>query len=201
MPPIAGLPTWLVFLGPGLYLLLIASFHLRRHPVVLAGGWDLLLLAAAVAAPAIVGPLDLVQPAHPAWPWRLILPTVGFVFLVAVVVLAARPRIVVYNITLEQMRPVVAEIAAALDPAARWAGETVALPDRGVQVHLDARSRLRSMSLVAVGARTSPEAWAEFGRRVRQAARRLPVQRSPWAGLFAALGLGITALAAWLTSG
>lgn len=101
----------------------------------------------------------------------------------------------VYNITPEQLRPVVAEIVAALDPAARWAGETAALPGRGIQVHLDGRGSMRSVSVVALGGRTSPEGWAEFSRRLRQALRRLRVRRSPWAAAFAGCGCLVLAVA------
>jgi len=112
--------------------------------------------------------------------------------------LAARPRLVVYNITLEQLRPVVAEIVAALDPTARWAGETVALPGRGIQVHLDGRGGMRSVSVVALGSRTSAEGWGEFSRRLRQAIRGLRVRPSPWAAVFGCGGCGLLAAAAIL---
>ena len=200
MPFQSTIPLWLLLLGPGLYVLAVGLVNLRRRPVAIAGGWDLALLAAAVAGPAIAGPLDILQPAGTTWPWRLVIPLVCFTFLTAVVLLATRPRLVVYNISLDQLRPVVAEIASRLDPAARWAGETVALPGRGVQVHLDGRRALRSMSLVAIGAKTSPEGWADVSRRVRHAIRKLRVRPNPWAGLFIATGTLLVAAAAWLAA-
>jgi len=114
------------------------------------------------------------------------------------VLLAARPRLVVYNITPEQLRPLVAEVVTTLDPTARWAGETVALPGRGIQVHLDGRGGMRSVSLVALGGRTSAEGWAEFSRRLRQAIRGLRVRTSPWAVVFGGCGCGLLAAAAVL---
>ena len=200
MPFESTIPLWAVLLTPGLYLLAIGLVNLRRRPVAISGGWDLGLLAAAVAGPAIAGPLDILQPAGTSWPWRLVISLLCFAFLTAVVLLATRPRLVVYNVSLDQLRPVAAEIASRLDPSARWAGETVALPGRGVQVHLDGRGALRSMSLVAIGAKTSPEGWADVSRRVRHAVRRLRVRPNPWAAMFVAAGGLLVAAAVWLAA-
>lgn len=198
MPFDSSIPLWVVLLTPGLYFVCVGLFHLRRRPVALSGGSDLTLLAAAAAGPMIAGPLDMLQPAGSGWPWRLVVPLVSFAFLTAIAMLATRQRLVVYNVSLDRLRPVVAEIAARLDPGARWAGETVALPGRGVQVHLDGRGGMRSMSLVAIGAKTSPEGWAEVTRRVRHAVRRVRVQRSPWAAVFIGCGSLLLAASAWL---
>ena len=198
MPFESSIPLWVVLLTPGLYLVGVGIVHLRRRPVAISGGRDLAFLAAAVAGPAIAGPLDMLQPTGTAWPWRIVVPMVSFAFLTAVVMLATRPRLVVYNVSLDQLRPVVAEIASRLDPAARWAGETVALPGRGVQVHLDGRGGLRSMSLVAIGARNSPEGWADVTRRVRHAIRRVRVRPSPWAAPLIACGGLLLVAASWL---
>jgi hypothetical protein len=194
----AVLPAWAALLPVGLYLVGIAVLHLRRRPSVVAGAWDLGLLGASVAALAIAGPLDMLLPVTATGPWRLVLPAVGFAVVLAGGLLASRPRLVIYNITLEQLRPLVVEIATALDPASRWAGETVALPGRGMQVHLDCRGGMRTVSLVGMGSRTDPESWTEFGRRLRQAVGGLRVRRSPWAWLFAGLSAVVVALGVWL---
>lgn len=196
----AVLPLWPALVPPSLWLLAIASRHLRRRPTVVGGAWDLGLQAAALAGLAVVGPLELLQPVGMRGLWRLLLPVILCALLAALAVLASRPRLVVYNASLEQVRPVVAQVAAGLDPGARWAGETVALPGRDVQVHLDGRGGMRSVSLVAVGTRTSPEGWAEFTRRMRAAMRRVPVRKSPWAAVFVALAgafLAAAAVLAW----
>ncbi len=193
-----ALPLGLALVPPAAYLGIIGLRHLRTRPTVVSGAWDLGLLAAALAGLAVVGPLEILQPAGVRGPWRLALPLVLFALVAALGALASRPRLVVYNVSLEQLRPVVAQIASGLDPTARWAGETVALPGRDVQVHLDGRGAMRSVSLVAMGSRTSPEAWGEFTRRVRAAVRRIRVRRSPWASMFACLAAAFLAAAAWL---
>lgn len=191
-------PLWPALVPPGLYLLAIAARHLRRTPTAAGGAWDLGLLAAALAPLVLVGPVELLQAAGARGLWRSLLPLVFVALAACLVVLASRPRLVVSNITLEQLRPVVAQVAMALDPAARWAGETVALPGRDVQVNLDARGAMRSVSLVAVGSRSSPESWADFTRGVRAAVGRIRVRANPWAGIFAAWGGAFLTAAAWL---
>lgn len=194
----AAVPLWAAILPAAAYLLTLAALHLRRRPAVVAGSSDLLLLAVGTAGLAVAGPLALVQPVvgGTAWAALMLLLAAGLLF--AALLLAARPRLVVYNITLEQLRPVVAEIVATLDPTARWAGETVALPGRGIQVHLDGRGGMRSVSVVALGGRTSAEGWGEFSRRLRQAIRGLRVRPSPWAAVFGCGGCGLLAAAAIL---
>jgi hypothetical protein len=192
-----SIPLWLACLLPGLYLLGIAVVHVRHRPLAVPGGWDLAIVAAAVAGLAMAGPLDHIQPVAIRGPWRLVLPAVLCGLLVALAILVARPRLVVYNVTLEQLRPVVAQVAASLDRQSRWAGETVALPGRGIQVTLDGRTA-RCVSLAAIGGRTSPEGWAEFSRRVRRSVRVLRVRSSPWAVVFAGCGIALVAASLWL---
>lgn len=189
-----AMPIWPALLPPAVYLIAIGLLHLRRRPSAVAGGWDATAVALAVAAAVIVGPLDLLLPAAGAWRWGLGLAC--FALVAVTVQLAMRPRLIVYNVSLEQLRPIVAQVATALDPAARWAGETVALPGRDVQVHLDGRGGMRSVSLVTLGSRTSPEGWAEFSRRTRRAVRQLRVRPSPWSALFLVAGGALIAVAA-----
>jgi hypothetical protein len=166
-----------------------------------SGVFDGVMLAAAVSGLAVVGPLALLVPVTGGSPWSW--PVLAFLFAlcVAVCVLVSRPRLVVYNITVEQFRPLVAEVVSTLDPKARWAGESAALPDRGFQLHIEGNGGLRTVSVVNVGERSSPEGWGEFTRRLRRAVRGLRVRRSPWGMLFGCLGCGLIVAATWLAIG
>lgn len=192
---------WIALLPLGCYLLGLAWAHLRRRPLAVSGVFDGVMLAAAVSGLAVVGPLALLVPVTGGSPWSW--PVLAFLFAlcVAVCVLVSRPRMVVYNITVEQFRPLVAEVVSALDPAARWAGESAALPGRGFQLHIEGNGPLRTVSVVNVGERSSPEGWGEFTRRLRRAVRGLRVRRSPWGGLFACLGGGLLVATTWLAIG
>lgn len=183
-----AIPLGAAFLPLGIYLLALGWVHLRGRPFAVAGVWDGILLGASLLGLVVVGPIALVRPVAgtSAWSWPILL--LVFILVVTLCVLVSRPRLVVYNISVEQLRPLVVEVAAALDPQARWAGETVALPTRGLQVHLDGDGVLRSVSLIGIGRRSAYEAWSEFSRRIRQAARGLRVKPSPWGGVFAGVG-------------
>jgi hypothetical protein len=98
---------------------------------------------------------------------------------------------VIYNISAEQLRPLVAEVVAGLDADARWAGASVALPTRRLQLHLDGAGGMRCSSVVAVGERAAHESWTEFCRRLRRSVGRLRVRPSPWAGVFAAAAAAV----------
>jgi hypothetical protein len=197
---LAAIPLWVAVLPLGGYLGLLGWLHLRRRPTLLGGGQDLLLLALAVSGLMMAGPLALVQPALGATPWATGMLLLLFTLSVAVGILATRPRLVIYNMTVEQLRPILAEVTSGLDPSARWAGESVALPTRGLQVLMDGHGLAKSVSVMAVGRRTSAEAWTEFARRLRQSVGSLRVRRNLWGGTLAALGVVIVMLAiGWAT--
>lgn len=192
-----AIPLWLALLPLAAYLAVIGSFHLRRRPVVVTGSVDGALLAAGVSGLVMAGPLALLQPLAGTSPWTAIAFLAACVILVASAILATRPRMVVYNVGLDRLRPVVAELVAGLDPASRWAGETVALPSRGLQIHLDDRGPARSVSVIAAGSRPAHEAWGEFSRHLRRGIGAIQVRRSAWGGyVFLALAAAVAA-ASW----
>lgn len=126
-----GLPVWIALLPLGGYLMLLGWLHLRRHPVAVPGGWDLAALAAGLSGLLVAGPLPLLQPAVGMTGWGSLLLVGGLVLIVTAGILATRPRLVVYNVTPEQLRPVLAEVISRLDGSARWAGDSVVLPCGG----------------------------------------------------------------------
>jgi hypothetical protein len=191
IPHLDQLPLWAAFVPLGLYLLVVGAAHLRRRPVLLPGAVDLALLAAGVSGLVLVGPLALVQPAVGTSPWAAAMLVLLGGLIVGVAILVMRPRLVIYNATIDRLRPVVAEVVSGLDGSARWAGETVALPARGLQVSLDGRGVTRCVSLVATGTRTSNEAWSEFARRIRRGVQPVRVRRNPWGLVAVMLGLAI----------
>ncbi len=194
---LTDVPLWAALLPVAAYLIVIGIVHLRRRPLAVSGQVDVAALASAVAGLVIAGPLALLQPTAGSSAWTTVVLVLGFVLVVGFAMLAARPRMVVYNIGLDQMRPLVASVVAALDSSARWAGETAALPTRGLQVHLDDRGPARSVSVIAAG-RSSAEAWGEFSRRLRLAVRPVRVRPSPWAWAFFMAGVVVAAVATWL---
>lgn len=199
---LAAVPAWLALVPLGVYLLVVGWIHLRRRPVVIPGILDLAALATGVSGLVLAGPLALLQPAVGTAAWATAMLLGSLVVIVAGGLLATRPRLVVYNVTVDQLRPLLAEVVGRLDASARWAGESVVLPAQGLQLLLDGRGLGRAVSVVAVGTRSSPEAWSEFARRVRRAARKLRVRRNPWGAAAVAAGIGLVAAAlAWAMLG
>lgn len=191
-------PLWAALVPLAAYFAILAVWHGRRRPVAINGQLDAVALACGLAGLVIAGPLAVLQPAAGVSAWTTVALLVGFVLLVGFALLVARPRLVIYNIGIDQLRPVVAEIASAVDPTVRWAGETAALPGRGLQVQLDDRGLGRTVSVIAIGGRAAAETWPEFSRRMRRAVRTLHVRRRPWAGVFAAAAALLGVAAGWL---
>ena len=190
-------PLWIAVVPLGLYFLWLAAAHGRRHPLVVSGVGDGVGLGLGLVGLVMAGPLALVRPAAGSSPWIWPMLVLVFALLVALCVLVSRPRLVIYNISVEQLRPVVVEVASSLDPAVRWAGESAALPSRGFQLHIDGDGSMRSASVVAIVGRSSQEGWIEFSRRLRRAVARLQVRRNPWGLCFAAIGIMLLGFALW----
>ena len=160
-----------VALGPlAVYCLLLGGVHLTRRPLVVSGLRDTAALGVAVAGLILVGPVEMLLPyasvavfGASVWLFVVTLYALGLIL----VLLTMRPRLVVYNITMEQFRPILAEVVQELDPEARWAGDGVFLPGLGVQLHLETVPMLRNISLAASGHKQNFLGW----RRLEQALR------------------------------
>jgi hypothetical protein len=149
--------------GPvAIYLVLFGAINLARRPFLVSGTRDFAVLALAAAGLVVVGPMELFFPTvasmrfgAPVW----ILMIVLYVFLVICLILFFRPRLVIYNIATEELRPILADLAAKLDPDARWAGDSLALPNLGVQLHLDSVGKMRNVVLVSSGPAQNHQGW------------------------------------------
>src|SRR5690349_20902435 len=88
------------------YFLLLALVNARRRPFVTTGGCDLAVLGAALSGMVLVGPIELFRPEAAAaefggYVWVFLI--VFYWLCVWLAVLVARPRLVVYNITAEEL--------------------------------------------------------------------------------------------------
>jgi hypothetical protein len=140
-----------------------------------------------------VGPLELFRPeaATRSFGNYIWLFLVLFYWLwLVLMVLLARPRLVVYNISAEELHPVLAEVAGRLDPAARWAGNNLSLPGIGVQLHLDSLDVMRNVSLVASGGRQNLDGWRRLSRELGRSLTAMRVKTNP-----RAVGLLVVSLA------
>jgi hypothetical protein len=176
------------------YVLLLGLVNLRRRPFLTSGGSDLTALGIALSGLMFVGPLELFRPeaATRSFGNYIWLFLVLFYWLwLVLIVLLSRPRLVIYNISAEELHSILAEAAARLDPAARWAGNQLSLPGLGVQLHLDSLDLMRNVSLVSSGSRQNIDGWRRLARELAPALRTIRVKSNPRAIGFLAVSLAL----------
>lgn len=179
------------------YSLLIGLLNARRRPFVTTGSADLAALGAALSGLILVGPIELFRPEaasaeYGRFVWIFML--VFYWLCVLLTVLLAKPRLVIYNISMEELRPVLAETARTIDVQARWAGDSLALPTLGIQLHLESFDLMRNVSLVASGNVQNLAGWRKLGGELYERLNPLRVAPNPRAlGILLAAILLITA--------
>jgi hypothetical protein len=176
------------------YLLLIGLLNIRQRPFLTTGGGDLAALGAALSGFVLAGPIELFRPEAASakfggYVWFYLL--VFYWLWVWLAVLLARPRLVIYNISGEELRPLLAEAARALDPQSRWAGDSLSLPTLDVQLHVETSPIMRNASLVAAGTKQNLAGWRKLAAQLHKRIHGLRVARNPRA-------LGIVLLACFL---
>lgn len=164
------------------YVMLLGMVNLSPRPFLTSGARDLAALGVGVSGLIIVGPLELFMPEAAAarfgpYVWLLLL--AGYGLSVTFLVLVSRPRLVVYNITPEQLRPVLSRVVMTFDAEARWAGDGLFLPQRGVQMHLESFASMRHVSLVASGPRQDLSAWHKLEQQLASALESVHVGVNP----------------------
>ena len=170
-----------IAVGPlAIYLLVMGIVNLMSRPFVTTGARDTAAMGIAITGLMIIGPMELFFPEGAAirfgaWVWLMLIAFYGLC--VSLAVLLMRPRIVVYNTTMEQLRPILASTVAQMDSKARWTGDSLLIPSLNVHLHLEGFSLLRHVQLVAVGHRQNYEGWNKLERILRDAIR--PVRTFP----------------------
>ena len=162
----------------GVYLLIVGAINLRGQPTLLSGGMDTALLAVGCAGLMIAGPLELFMPELAAaklggWVWALLAGL--YTMSVTLYVLTARPRRVLYNISQSDVRSLLSDVALSLDGEARFAGESLHLPQLGVHLHVERFPMMRNVTLASVGDVQNLSGWRQLDDALRQ---RLATVRS-----------------------
>jgi len=169
-------------LGPAaIYLLLLGMVNLSRRPLLVSGGRDAAALALAVTGMLIVGPFELFLPQasvmrYGPYAWVMVLTFYGLS--VAMGILMLRPRLVIYNISADKLRPILAEVVASLDSDARWAGDSLVLPNLAVQLSIDNFRTMRNVSLKSVGGKQDLHGWRRLEQGLAGALNQETVSRS-----------------------
>jgi hypothetical protein len=179
------------------YVLLLGWINVRRRPFLTSGGCDHTALGVALSGLIFVGPLELFRPEAATrefgnYIWLVLLLFYWLWLLLAVLI--SRPRLVIYNINLEELRPVLAETGIRLDADARWSGNHLSLPTLGVHLHLDCFELMRNVSLVSSGNRQNIDGWRRLARELRRSLAAVQVRSNPRAIGFLVVSLMLLAL-------
>jgi hypothetical protein len=189
----------IAFLPLALYLLVLGAIHLRGSPKVWSGGFDTGALGAAVSGLIVAGPMDLFLPSASPLPgiylWLLMLAL--YALAITLWNLLARPRLVVFNITLERLRPLLADLAGRLDGQFTATGESYVLPQLGVQFHLERYLPLHNISLVAIGDEQSFSGWRKLRRELSAALAPIRPASRVSGYAFVLVGLTMFGLPLW----
>ena len=144
------------------YLLILGTINLGRRPFLTTGARDTAVLGIAISGFIVAGPMELFLPEGAAnllggWVWGLLV--TFYLLCLTLIVLLMRPRLVIYNVTFEQLRPALAEAVSRLDDQARWAGESLAMPSLGVQLTVEPVAVMKSVQLVSSGPYQNIAGW------------------------------------------
>jgi hypothetical protein len=192
-------------LGPlAIYLLIMGAINLSARPLVVSGTRELVAIALAVSGLVIVGPMQLFMPEAAAAQfgslvWGLL--ASFYVLCLTLAVMVLRPRIVVYNMTVDQLRPVLAEIARRIDHESAWAGRALSMPQLRVHLVLDTFAPMHNVSLVATSHGQSVSGWRRLEASLREALRDVPAAGRVHGFWLAACGLTVLLVLALRVAG
>jgi hypothetical protein len=177
-----------------IYLFALGLTNLRRTPRVVTGTREIVGLALAVSGLLIIGPINLLLPQGAVvrlgmlvWPLLITF----YALCVVLCILIARPRLVIYNISLDQFRPVLEQSLRRLDSDTRFAGEAVQSTQLGLQFHLEVSGPTRNISLVSIGDQQSYSGWVRLFKELRATLATVEVPPNP-------RGFSFLAIAAFL---
>ena len=153
------------------YLLMMGLLNLRRRPFVTTGARDAATLGIGVVGFVIAGPMELFFPEGAAsqfgaWVWLSLIIFYGLC--VSLIVLLMKPRLVVYNVSLEELRPILSKIAMEFDPKSRWIGDALVIPQLKIHMHVEVVEWLRNVQMLAGGNQQSMEGWLRLERELKQ---------------------------------
>ncbi len=161
------------------YFLLLGCLNLTARPFVTTGARDAAALGIGISGFIVAGPMELFFPEAAAsqygsFVWILLISFYGLC--VSLIVLLMRSRIVVYNVGLEQLRPILNQVAMEMDRKSRWTGDSLLIPELNVHLHLEAVDWLRNVQLTSGGVNQSFEGWRKLEIELKKALSAIRVR-------------------------
>lgn len=188
-------------LGPlAFYFILLGRINWSRKPFLITGSRDIAALGVAVSGMIFVGPVELLLPAEAVasfqvFLWLLLI--VMYSLCVSLAALLARPRLTIYNITTDELWPILTSTVAAIDPDARWAGTNVWLPNQQIELHIQSSSPMRNVTLSSTGDRQSYDGWQRLESTLAARLALATVPANPWGPALAMMSLAMFLTIGW----
>lgn len=188
-----GLFSFSLALGPlAVYLLLLGSVNLSRRPFLTTGTCDLLALGVGVSGLMIVGPFNLFMPDTAmirfgsfAWLPLILL----YILCLTLIIRVIRLRLVIYNISGKQLRPVLDAVISRLGYECVWAGDILLIPQLGIQLEIDCFTTMRNSTLRATSARQNYLGWRRLKTELAVELGNIEVEPNRYGRLMVLLGL------------
>ena len=172
-----------IALGPvAVYMLVLGALNRSRRPLVVSGVRDTAALGLAISGMMLVGPLELFAPTAAVvrygwYVWPLLV--AFYAMCLVLVLLMMRPRLIVYNISADELRPILADLAARLDPDVRWAGDGMHSPRLGVHLHFEPSVWMRNVTLLSSGGHQDHQGWRRLEHELSTALGPIELRRNP----------------------
>jgi hypothetical protein len=182
-----------IALGPlAVYLLLVGMINLSTRPFLTTGARDVAAIGVAISGFIAAGPMELFLPEAAAdrfgpFVWLLLLAFYGLCL--TLLVLMMRPRLVIYNANSEQLHSILSEVIHELGAEARWAGDSLVVPQLGVQLHVEPFGAMRNAQLVSAGPRQSYTGWRRLELALSSKLKATTVARNPHGYALIAIGV------------
>src|SRR5262245_59210715 len=190
-----------VALGPlAMYLIVLGLINLSPRPLLTTGGRDIAALALALGGLVAAGPMELFMVEEAAvqfggWVWAILL--TGYALGVVLLILTMRPRLIIYNTKLDEIRPILAAVVARLDSKARWAGESLVMPQLGVQLHLESWPMMHNVQLVSAGPDQNLLGWRRLEIELAISLRKMRHTGNLFGIVAASFGLFLATVLTW----
>jgi hypothetical protein len=184
-----------------MYLLIIGAINLSPRPFVTTGARDAMALGIAISGCMVAGPMELFLPepaaaAYGVWVWVMMLAC--YALTVVFIALMLRPRLVIYNVALDQLMPVLEETIAKLDPQVRTIGNTITSPGLGIQMSVESQPVIKNVQLVSAGPHQSQSGWRRLALALVPALRSLRGTPNPYGASLVTFGILLAGLVSLL---
>ncbi|MCM2371231.1 hypothetical protein [Aporhodopirellula aestuarii] len=191
-------PAVVAFTPLIVYLFTLALIRIGGFVWVTTGGRDLAAVLTAISGMIVIGPMELFFPNATAsflgvWVWAPLL--MLYLLFACLLILGARPKLVAYGRTTEEVYPAVIRAARSMDPesTAKIDQLQVHLPAFHAHLRLDVSPGHDCVSVLAFEPGLPPKFWNALRTKLRSELRNTapPRPRRGWALLSISLLMGL----------